>query len=664
MSLETMSLEEKSINTIRTLSMDAVQAANSGHPGTPMALAPLAYHLYHEVMAYNPKDTSWADRDRFVLSCGHASMLQYALLHLTGFDLSLEELKNFRQWDSKTPGHPEVGHTAGVEMTTGPLGQGISTAVGIALAEAHLADVFNTEAHTIVDHRTYVIASDGDLMEGVSAEAASLAGHLGLGKLICYWDDNKITIDGDTDLSFTEDVGARYEAYGWQVIRLKDGTDLVALRDATRQAQRTLDKPTLIVAPTVIGVGSPNKSGKAAAHGAPLGVDEIKLTKAAYGWPEDSHFLVPSDVAAHMGEAVSRGEKFQAGWSRTFSAWADANPALATQWRRRMAGELPEGWDAALPVFEADAKGMATRASSGKVLGALMKSVPELVGGSADLSGSNKVNFSDFASIKAGQYGGQLIHFGVREHGMAALCAGMALHGGVRPFCATFLVFTDYMRPAIRLAALMKQPVIYVMTHDSIGLGEDGPTHQPIEHVGALRAIPNVHVMRPGDANETREAWRYAMTRTDGPTVLVLTRQNVATLDPTLVGTHPQRGAYVVADAAEGDADAVIMATGSELGLALDAHAQLSARGVAARVVSMPCHEAFLAQSAEAKAALLPAGTRRVAIEAGDGMSWDRFLGLDGTFVGMRGFGASAPAKVLYEKFGITAEAIVDALSD
>ncbi len=659
MSLSSMSLEQKSVHTIRTLAMDAVQRANSGHPGTPMALAPLAYHLFHEVMRYNPRDPAWADRDRFVLSCGHASMLQYALLHLTGFELSLDEIKNFRQWGSLTPGHPEVHHTPGVETTTGPLGQGISTAVGMALAEAHLAAAFNTDEGTIVDHRTYVICSDGDLMEGVAAEAISVAGHLKLGKLICYYDANEITIDGATGITFTEDVGARFEACGWHVERVGDGEDLAALREATRRAQRAADRPSLVIVRTTIGIGSPNKAGKPDAHGAPLGAGEVALAKAAYGWPQDAHFLVPEDVAAHLGAAVGRGARDQAAWGAAFEVWAGANPALAAQWRRRMGGSLPEGWEAALPRFGAGA--MATRKSSATALRALMAQVPELIGGSADLGGSNGTRHLEMGVVSPGEIRGQLIHVGVREHAMGAICNGLSLHGGFRPFCASFLVFTDYMRPAIRLAALMKQPVIYIMTHDSIGLGEDGPTHQPVEHVGVLRAIPNLEVFRPADAGEVVEAWRRAIERTDGPTVLVLTRQDLTTLVDAPTG-EAARGGYILARESGERPDVVLMASGSEVELALAARERLGEVGVDARVVSMPCHERFLAQSAAYREQILPGAIRgRVAVEAASGMSWDRFLGLDGRFVGMTSFGASAPAEILYEKFGITIEAVVEA---
>lgn len=641
------------INTIRTLAMDAVQAANSGHPGTPMALAPLGYHLYTEVMNHNPRDPHWANRDRFILSCGHASMFQYALLHLTGYDLSLDELKNFRQWGSKTAGHPEVHHTPGVEITTGPLGQGVSSAVGFALAEAKLAAEFNTPDHTVIDHYTYVVCSDGDLMEGVASEAASLAGHWGLGKLICYFDNNAITIDGGTEISFTEDVKARYEAYGWHTHVVEDVTDLDALRAATKAAQGETDRPSMILVTTVIGHGSPNKAGKSAAHGAPLGVDEIVLSKRALGWPEDSHFLVPDDAREDMGRCVPRGAEAQAEWNSRFEAYAAAHPEKAAALKRRLAGEPPEGWDVDLPAFEAG-KGLATRKSSASVLAALLERMPELVGGSADLAGSNGTKHWQFGVTERGDLGGQMIHFGVREHGMAAVCNGMALHGGFRPFCASFLVFTDYLRPALRLGALMEQPVVYVMTHDSIGLGEDGPTHQPVAVLSSLRAIPNVHVVRPGDAGETVEAWKHAIRRTDGPTVLVFTRQGIPTLSEDTSGAA--RGGYVVRDCV-GTPDIILMGTGSELQHAMGAAEALSSEGVAARVVSMPCRELFLDQDAAYRESVLPRGVRaRVAVEAACSFGWHEFVGLDGAVVALDRFGASAPATRLFEEFGFTAE--------
>ncbi|MEO1272482.1 MAG: transketolase, partial [Myxococcota bacterium] len=517
--MDTMSLELKAINTIRTLAMDAVQAANSGHPGTPMALAPLAYLLYIEEMRHNPANPHWAGRDRFILSAGHASMLQYALLHLTGYELTLDDLKAFRQWQSKTPGHPEVHHTPGIETTTGPLGQGISTAVGMALGERRAAALYNTEDHTLIDHYTYVIASDGDLMEGVAQEAISLAGHLKLGKLICYYDDNSITIDGRTDLSFSEDVAARFEACGWHTLQIDDINDLDALRKVTAEARAETERPTLISVRTIIGYGSPNKQDTSSAHGSPLGEAEVALSKKTLGWPEEAIFLVPEEVRTHMDQHT-RGQQAEEGWTALHTAWAEANPTLAAQWARTQSGALPEGWDQGLPTFTPEDNKLATRKSSQQVLKLLHDRLPELCGGSADLAGSNGMKFPEMEAVKAGSYSGPVLHFGIREHGMGAISSGLSLYGGSRVYCATFLVFTDYMRASIRLAALMHQPVIYVMTHDSIGLGEDGPTHQPVEHMAALRAIPNLDVLRPGDGNETREAWRYALQRTDGPTML------------------------------------------------------------------------------------------------------------------------------------------------
>ncbi len=656
-------LQTKCINTIRTLAIDAVQAANSGHPGTPMALAPLAYHLYDEVMKYNPTDPHWADRDRFVLSCGHASMLQYAILHMTGFDLSLDEIKNFRQWGSLTPGHPEVHHTAGIECTTGPLGQGISHAVGLALAEARLAAEFNTEDHTVVDHHTYVICSDGDLMEGVAAEACSLAGHMGLGKLICYYDDNDITIDGRTSISFTEDVRGRFESYGWQTLFVEDINDLGALRSATEQARALSTRPTMIIFKSIIGYGSPNKKDTSSAHGSPLGPEEIALTKHELGWPADAYFLVPEDVAEYMGKARERGAKAQDDWNDRFEAWAASNSEAAAQWTRRMKGDLPQGWKGHLPSFGPETGSLATRKSSLKVLDAMLGQLPELVGGSADLAGSNGTKLFHHGVMEAGAYDGQFVHFGIREHGMAAVCGGMSLHGGFRPFCATFMVFTDYMRPAMRLAALMNQPVVYIMTHDSIGLGEDGPTHQPVEHLSALRAIPNLHVYRPGDAEETREAWEVILERKEGPSVIVLTRQGVPTWDRAEVSpvSGVAKGAYVLKDSAE-TPQVILMGSGSETALALEAQEILAKQGVAARVVSVPCMDAFLDQDKSYRDQILPPGVRaRVAVEAATSQSWHQLVGLDGEVVGMKGFGASAPASTLFEKFGITTQGVVDA---
>ena len=659
--MDTMSLELKAINTIRTLSMDAVQAANSGHPGTPMALAPLAYLLYTEVMRHNPANPHWAARDRFVLSAGHASMLQYATLHLTGYGVSLDDIKDFRQWESMTPGHPEVHHTPGIETTTGPLGQGISTAVGMALGERRAAALYNTEAHNLVDNFTYVIASDGDLMEGVAQEAISLAGHLKLGKLICFYDDNSITIDGRIDLAFSEDVGARFEACGWHTLLIEDVNDLDAVREAIAAAKAEGDRPTLIITRTIIGYGSPNKQDTSSAHGSPLGEDEVALSKKTLGWPEDARFLVPEEVAEHMDQRA-RGAAAERRWEALHAAWAEANAELAAQWRRTLDGELPEGWDNDLPTFAPEDGKLATRKSSQKILKIMHARLPELCGGSADLAGSNGMSFSEMGAVQAGDYAGPVLHFGIREHGMGAICSGLTLYGGARAYCATFLVFTDYMRASIRLAALMAQPVIYVMTHDSIGLGEDGPTHQPIEHLAALRAIPNLDVLRPADGNETREAWRYALQRANGPTMLVLTRQGLPHLAPTadparVAGVH--RGAYVLSDC-EGEPELILRATGSEMAITAAAGAQLAADGVKVRVVSVPSRERFLAQDADYRDAVLPRSvTARLAVEAASPMSWHRFVGLDGDVIGIERFGASAPGGTLMQKYGFTTENIV-----
>ncbi|MGM0558211.1 MAG: transketolase [Myxococcota bacterium] len=649
-------IEQLTINTIRTLSMDAVQAANSGHPGAPMGLAPAAYALWQRHLQHNPKDPAWPNRDRFVLSNGHASMLLYSLLHLTGYEqMTLEQIKNFRQWGSITAGHPEAHLADGVEMTTGPLGQGISTAVGMALAEAHL----NQNYSGVIDHFTYVICSDGDLMEGVSHEAASLAGHLGLGKLICLYDDNEITIDGRTDISFTEDVLQRFEAYGWHVDRVEDGNDVDAIDEAIARAREVEDKPTLISIPSIIGYGSPNKADKSAAHGAPLGEEEIAKTKANLGWDWDEPFYVPEDARAHMQEAVERGEAQQQEWRDQLAAYLDEDAQKHSELMRRLAGELPDGWDEGLPEFEPSEKGMATRKASGAVIEELYSRLPELVGGSADLAGSNKTLFEEYGVIQPGEYAGQNIHFGVREHAMCAIANGMNLHGGVRGFGATFLIFSDYMRPSLRLGALMETPTLQVFTHDSIGLGEDGPTHQPIEQLAGLRAIPNYMVLRPGDANEVRECWKLALDNREGPSCLVLTRQSVPTIDHSDLNGQgdASRGGYILADADDGEPDVILIGTGSEVSVCLEARDVLAEDGIAARVVSLPSWEVFEAQDAEWRETVLPSDiTARVAVEAAAPMGWERWVGTQGAIIGMERFGASAPAPVNFEKFGFTAE--------
>ncbi len=649
-------LDTLCINTIRTLSMDAVQKANSGHPGTPMGLAPVAYTLWTSFLKHNPTDPSWPDRDRFVLSCGHASMLLYSLLFLTGYDLPLEQLEQFRQWGSKTPGHPEHGLTPGVETTTGPLGQGVGNAVGMAIAERYLSEVFNRPGHDIVDHYTYGICSDGDLMEGVSHESASLAGHLGLGKLIFFYDDNHITIEGDTDLTFSEEVGHRFEAYGWHVQRV-DGNNVPQISEALKMARAETLRPSLIIARTHIGEGSPNKHDTAGAHGSPLGADEIKLTKQNLGWP-DKDFYVPDEALAHFREAQERGTMAQADWQKRFNEYAAAFPDLAALWATVMSGDLPAGWDADIPVFKPEDPALATRVSSGRVINAIAAKLPTLIGGAADLAPSTDTLMKGIADFGA-QPGGRNMHFGIREHGMGATLNGMALHGGLIPFGATFLIFSDYMRPPMRLAALMEQRVIYVFTHDSIGLGEDGPTHQPVEQLSALRAVHNLTIIRPGDANETAEAWRAALTRKTGPTALVLTRQNLPTLDRSVYApaSGVQQGAYILADAANGQPDIILLASGSEVSLITDAAKRLAEQGVQARVVSVPSMEIFNRQSKEYRDSVLPPSViKRLAVEAAAPMSWYRYVGLDGAVVGIDRFGASAPYKTLMEKYGLTVE--------
>ena len=657
-------LQLLAINTVRTLSMDAVQQAESGHPGTPMALAPLAYALYHKHLRHNPADPHWPNRDRFVLSCGHASMLLYSTLFLTGYDLSLDDIKAFRQWGSKTPGHPEVGHTAGVETTTGPLGQGLANAVGMALAERNLAATFNRDGNAIIDHYTWFIAGDGDLMEGISHEAASFAGHQKLGKLIGFFDNNHITIDGGTDISCSDDAAERFEAYGWHVQHIADVNDLNAIDRAIELAKAEKDRPSLIVTRTHIGYGSPNKVDTSKAHGEALGKDEILLAKKNLGWPSQEPFFVPDAALAHWREAREAGANAQDAWRRQLIAYAQAFPDDAKELGRRLHGDLPAGWEATIPVFDATNGNVASRAASGAVLNAFAAKVPELVGGSADLAGSTltTVKGAPFASVAAP--GGRNVHFGIREHAMGAVMNGMALHGGVIPYGGTFLVFSDYMRPAIRLAALMKQQAIYVFTHDSIGLGEDGPTHQPVEQITALRCIPNLLVIRPADANETAEAWKIALKQRTGPTALVLTRQKLPLIDRAKSGAAAglARGAYVLVDSASGPPRAVIMASGSEVEIALKARELLAAERVGVRVVSMPCHELFAQQPEDYRESVLPKNVRRVAIEAAHPMSWQRWVGADGVVVGIDHFGASAPYQKLYEEFGLTAARLAESV--
>jgi len=651
------------INTIRMLAADAVEKARSGHPGLPMGAAAMAYVLWTRFLRHNPKNPAWPDRDRFVLSAGHGSMLLYSLLHLTGYDVALDELKNFRQWGSKTPGHPEHGVTPGVETTTGPLGQGFANGVGMAIAERHLASVFNRPGHEIVNHFTYGIVSDGDLMEGISHEAASLAGHLGLGKLIYLYDDNHISIEGSTDITFTEDRLKRFAAYGWHVQQVTDGNDLEQVSGAIAAARDETRRPSFIAVRTHIGYGSPHKQDTAGAHGEPLGAEELKLTKQNLNWPAEPAFYLPEESVSHFREALEKGAQLDRNWQEAFTLYQKAHPDLAARWRRWTDGDLPEAWEQEMPVFDFDTKGMATRVASGKILNAIAGRMTNLMGGSADLAPSTKTLINDEKDFQPPGFEGRNMRFGVREHAMGGILNGMALHGGLIPYGATFLIFSDYMRPAIRLAALMKLHVIYVFTHDSIGLGEDGPTHQPIEQLAALRAIPNLKVVRPCDANETVEAWKAALKSIGGPVALVLTRQNLPVLDRTVAGPADglQKGAYVVRDPQDSRPDLLLMASGSEVHIALAAAAALSDKGIAVRVVSVPCWELFEEQPEEYRRMVLPPEvTARLAVEAGVPQGWYRYVGSRGIVIGLTHFGASAPYEVLYEKFGLTAEQVVE----
>ncbi len=649
------SVDMLAVNTIRLLSAEAVQRAESGHPGMPMGAAPMAYVLWTRHLKHNPRNPDWPDRDRFVLSAGHASMLLYSLLHLTGYELSIEDLKQFRQWGSATPGHPEYGETPGVETTTGPLGQGFGNAVGMALAEARLAAEFNRDEHRPVDHHTFVMASDGDMMEGVQAEAASLAGHLGLGKLVVLYDDNQITIEGETALAFSEDVPARYAACGWHTQSVPDGNDLDAIDAAIHAAKAVEGQPSLIAIRTRIGYGSPNRENTSKAHGEPLGVDELALTKRQLGWQADPDFHVPDEVRAHLQRAVDEGEAQEGAWRQEMDRYAHAHPALAAELTRRTAGDLPAHWEAELPPFGPGDGPMATRAASGKVLNALAAVVPELIGGSADLAGSNKTLLDGHDDLSRSDYAGRNLRFGVREHAMGAMMNGMALHRGLRPYGGTFLIFSDYMRPSVRLAALMRLPTIYVYTHDSIGVGEDGPTHQPIEQLASLRAMPGLVVIRPGDANETREAWAAAIEE-NGPVAIALTRQKLPVLVSDAAPSAARRGAYVFADARDGEEPQIILiASGSELQLVAAAHGRLTEDGIAARVVSMPSWELFERQETEYRDAVLPPSVEnRLVVEAGTTFGWSRYAGPRGCVIGIDRFGASAPSPVNMKKFGFT----------
>jgi transketolase len=657
------SLDSQCVNTIRALAMDAVEAARSGHPGAPMGLAPAGYVLWTRVLKHNPQNPAWPDRDRFVLSGGHASALLYSLLHLCGYDLPLDELRRFRQWGSRTPGHPEFGHTPGVETTTGPLGQGFANAVGMAIAERHLAARFNRGARRIVDHFTYVFCGDGDLMEGITAEAASLAGHLGLGRLICLYDDNRVTIDGSTELSFSEDVARRFGAYRWQVLRVRDGNDIDALARAYAAARAEAGRPTLILCRTQIAYGSPNKQGSHEAHGAPLGPEEVRLTKQRLGMPAGESFSVAEAVRRHFERCRARGAKAEAAWHRKWDAWARQHPDLAERWDQAVEGRLPTGWDAELPAFDG-AKPIATRAAFGQVLNAVAPRLPTLMGGSADLTPSNNTQIKGARDFQKGARDGRYLRFGVREHAMGAVLSGLALHKGIRPYGGTFLVFADYMRPAIRLAALMQLPVIYVFTHDSIAVGEDGPTHQPVEHLASLRAIPGLTVIRPADATETAAAWRTALSRVEGPVALVLSRQNLPVLDRRKLPPAEmlERGGYILSDCA-GFPEAILIASGSEVHLALNAQARLAEKGAAVRVVSLPSWELFERMPQDYRDSVLPPEVKaRVAVEAGIGMGWERWTGPAGAVVGLTGFGASAPGDTVMEKFGFTADRVVEAV--
>lgn len=662
MSQVTTSLDELCVNTIRTLSMDAVQAAESGHPGMPMGMADAAYVLWTKFLKHDPVNPDWYNRDRFVLSAGHGSMLLYSLLHLTGYDLPMEELKNFRQLDSQTPGHPEYGYTPGVETTTGPLGQGFATGVGMAMAEAHLAAKFNEENFPITDHYTYGIVSDGDLMEGISQEAASLAGHLGLGKIIYLYDDNEISIDGSTDLAFTEDVEKRFNANDWHTIKI-DGHDRDAVEQAIIESQKVTDKPSLIICRTHIGFGSPNKQDSADAHGSPLGEDEITKTKNNLGWDYDEKFYIPDEVLAHFRQEKKKGAKAYQQWKELYNDYSEKYPEKEQQFDLAISRELPDNFEDFLPAFDADEKGMATRASSGKVLQPITENIPHMIGGSADLTGSNKTWIDDGGIFSPSNFAGRNIHFGVREHAMGAALNGMTLHGGVIPYGGTFLIFSDYCRPAIRIAALSHIPSIFVFTHDSIGLGEDGPTHQPVEHLASLRAMPHALVLRPADANEVGWCWKAALEHTDGPSLIVLTRQNVPTFarNEENAANNTLRGAYILADSDKEQPDVILMGSGSEVLRAMDAKERLADQNIDARVVSMPSWELFRQQDDEYKQKVLPDEvTARVSIEAAATFGWKEWVGNEGIAIGLDRFGASAPYEDIFQKFDITAERMVE----
>ncbi len=658
------SVDDLSINTIRTLSMDAVQKANSGHPGTPMALAPVIYILYKKHLKFNPKNPKWFNRDRFVLSNGHASMLLYSTLFLMGYDVSLEDLKKFRQWDSITPGHPEVERTPGVETTTGPLGQGFMNGVGMAIAERHLASLFNIKGSKIVDHYTYVFCSDGDLMEGASHESASMAGHLGLGKLIYFYDDNHISIEGETELTYSDNVKKRFEGYNWHVQNIGEkANDIKVISEAIDNAKKEKNKPSLIIIRSHIAYGSPNMHDTSESHGSPLGEEEVKLTKKFYGWPEDKTFYVPGEVSATTNKAIEKGKKAEEEWNEKYKKYKKEYPEQAKKFESMLKLELPKNWDKNIPVFEATDKPVATRSAGGKILNSIAAQLPWLIGGSGDLSPSTKtlINNSDY--FEKDNYENRNFTYGIREHGMCGINNGMYLHGGIRPFASTFFVFTDYARPSIRLSALMELPVLYVMTHDSIGLGEDGPTHQPIEHLASLRAMPHLYVIRPADANETSYAWRAAIKRTNGPTMLVLSRQNLPIFDRNKVSSADGvlKGAYILSKEKSDKPDVILISTGSEVHLIMEAQEKLLEKGINARVVSMPSWEFFRDQPDEYKEEVLPSNIKaRIAVEAGSPFGWQEWVGDAGEVIGITKFGASAPYKEIYKHYGLTVENIVE----
>ncbi|MDQ0161841.1 transketolase [Aeribacillus alveayuensis] len=658
----TNSIQDLAITTIRTLSIDAIEKANSGHPGMPMGAAPMAYALWTKYMNHNPENPNWFNRDRFVLSAGHGSMLLYSLLHLSGYDVTMEDIQSFRQWGSKTPGHPEYGHTPGVDATTGPLGQGIAMAVGMAMAERHLASIYNRESFNIVDHYTYAICGDGDLMEGISYEAASLAGHLKLGRLIVLYDSNDISLDGDLHKSFSENVQKRFDAMGWQVLRVEDGNNVEEISKAIEKAKAELDRPTLIEVKTTIGFGSPNKAGTSSIHGSPLGKEELTLTKQAYSWTFEEDFYVPQEVYDHFSEVVKEaGKKKEKEWNDLFANYKKEFPELALELKKAISGELPSDWDVDMPTYEVG-KAIATRSSSGEMINAIAKKVPYFFGGSADLAGSNKTTIKGEEDFSSQHYNGRNIWFGVREFAMGAALNGMALHGGLRVFAGTFFVFSDYLRPAIRLAALMNLPVTYVFTHDSIAVGEDGPTHEPIEQLPSLRAMPNLSVIRPADGNETRAAWKQALQSKSTPTALVLTRQNLETLKETanLAETGVKKGAYIVSPAKAEKADALLLASGSEVGLAVKAQQTLESEGIYVSVISMPSWDLFEKQPQEYKDHVLPKNVKkRLAIEMASPLGWERYVGEEGEVIAINTFGASAPGEKIMKEYGFTIENVV-----